>query len=153
MKPTLYLAGPMSGLTWRQALEWRKQATDVLHTQWRIINPVRHQVPTERLDEIIPCSTQHNNKHVALHLTATGIASQDEFYIDQSDWIFCNFLDAVKPTFGSVWELGYAWGRRKHILSVIEPGSMHDHPFIRRRSHVFTPSLEDAIQYFVTIAV
>lgn len=152
MKPTLYLAGPMSGLTWRQALEWRKQATDILHTHWRIINPVRHQVSVEQLDEIIPCGVQ-DDSHTALHLCATGLCAQDEFYIDQSDWLLCNYLDAVRPSFGTVWEQGYAWGRNKHILSVIEPGSLHDHPFVRRRSHVFTPNLDDAIQYFVTIAV
>lgn len=152
-KPSIYLAGPMSGLTWRQALSWRRECEAELSKDWRLINPVRAQVPEERMDDTIPSTTQLDTEKVDLWVTATGVTSQDEFYIDQSDWILANFLQATHVTIGSVWELGYGWGTRKKILSVIEPGSIHDHAFIRRRSHVFTPSLDEAIQFFKAIAL
>lgn len=152
-KPTIYLAGPMSGLTWRQALEWRRECEAELSSRWRLINPVRAQVPEENMDDVIPYSTQLNTEKVDIEVTATAITAQDEFYIDQSDWILANFLFAPKVSIGTVWELGYGWRARKKIYSIIEPGSEHDHPFVRRRSHVFTPDLPDAIRFFKAIAL
>lgn len=151
MKPTIYLGGPMSGLTWRDALEWRRTVEDKLHSQWRLISPVKQQVGQD-LDEIITVQSQDDNK-LLLHHTATGVTSQDEFYIDQSDWLLCYFLNAQRVSIGTIWEIGYAWGKGKKILSVVEKGSIHDHPFVRRRSHVFTPNLSEAIEFFKAIAV
>jgi nucleoside 2-deoxyribosyltransferase len=105
------------------------------------------------MDDIIPASTQLDTEVVDLWVTATGVTAQDEFFIDQSDWILAYFRDATRVSIGSVWELGYGWASGKKILSVIEPGSIHDHAFVRRRSHLFTPHLNEAIQFFKNIAL
>jgi len=153
MKPSVYLCGPMSGLTWQEALAWRKKCEAELYSRWRLINPVRSQIATSSIHDIIPVQLQSDNDYKDLKDTATGVTAQDEFFIDQSDWLLCNFLNADKVSIGSVWEMGYAWGTHKKILTVLEPGSIHDHPFIRRRSHVFTPSLNEAIEFFKAIAL
>ena len=151
-KATLYLAGPMSGITWRQMLEWRQKVEWELQDHWRVINPVRAQVSPDKLDDIHVASTQKDT-NIDLNLTATAICSQDEFFIDQSDWLLANFIDSPHVSIGTIWELGYAYGTGKKILSVVEPGSIHDHPFVRRRSHLFTDNLEDAVDFFAQIAV
>lgn len=151
MKPSIYLAGPMSGLSWRESLEWRWLVEDKLHSQWRIINPVRQQRGQD-LDVPIEVQQQGQNDLLLQH-TATGVTAQDEFYIDQSDWLLCYFLNAPKVSIGTVWEMGYAWGTGKKILTVLEKGSQHDHPFVRRRSHIFTPNLDEAIEFFQAIAI
>jgi nucleoside 2-deoxyribosyltransferase len=144
----------MNGLTWREALEWRSQVERELGHQWKLINPVRAQISDDKLDELIGSQVRNEDVRVDLHLTATGIVTQDEFFVDQSDWILANFLGATRTSIGSVWELGYGWGTGKKILSVLEPGDpFHDHPFVRRRSHIFTDNLEDAIDFFHHIAV
>jgi nucleoside 2-deoxyribosyltransferase len=142
----------MSGLTWRQALAWRREVEAELSNRWRLINPVRAQVAEDKLDQPIPLTNQRK-KHVDLWVTATGVTAQDEFFIDQSDWILAYFLDAKIVSIGTVWELGYGWGTGKKIISVLEPGSIHDHGFVRRRSHVFTPHLSEAIDFFKAIAL
>jgi nucleoside 2-deoxyribosyltransferase len=152
-KCSIYLAGPMSGLTWQEALGWRRTCEAELSRYWRLINPVRSQSEPSSETDIIPHSTQLDKDYKDLHHTATGITAQDEFFIDQSDWILANFLNAREVSIGSVWELGYGWRGGKKILSVIEPGSCHDHGFIRRRSHVFTPNLDEAIEFFKAIAL
>ena len=152
MKPTIYLGGPMSGMTWRQAMEWRWTAQTRLEHSWRLINPCRTQIPMDKLDEVIIASTQKDGD-LDLHLTATGITAQDEFFIDQSDWLLVNFLGAERVSIGTVWEMGYAWAKGKKIVTVVEPGSINDHPFTRRRSHVFTPDFEEALDFFLVVAV
>jgi nucleoside 2-deoxyribosyltransferase len=141
----------MTGLTWREALEWREDSR-ILLPQWDLINPCRTQVPKGALDELIVGSTQED-KDLELTCTATGIVAQDLFFVDQSDWLFCNFLHATQISFGSAYEMGYARRAGKKILSVINPGSMHDQAFARRGSDIFTPSFEEAIDFFQTIAV
>jgi nucleoside 2-deoxyribosyltransferase len=143
----------MTGLTWRQALSWRKEVEAELSSRWRLINPVRAQVPEEEMDNLIPTITQLEEKRLDLWMTATAITTQDEFYIDQSDWMLCHFLGADIVSIGTMWEMGYGWGTQKKIITVLEPGSIHDHAFVRRRSHVFTPSLEETIQFFKAIAI
>lgn len=153
-KPTIYLAGPMNGLTWREALEWRARVERELGSSWQLINPVRAQIDEDKLDEPIGSQVRNEGVYVDLHLTATGICAQDEFFIDQSDWILANFVGASRTSIGSVWELGYAWGKGKKIMSVLTPGDvLHDHPFVRRRSHVFTQNLDEAIDFFKHIAI
>jgi len=152
-KPSIYLAGPMSGLSWREALAWRREAEAELSKDWRLINPVRAQVPEDQQNEIIEATTQLDTKKVDIEVTATAVTAQDEFFIDQSDWILAYFLGAGKISIGTVWELGYGWGTGKKIFSVLEPGSIHDHAFVRRRSHVFSPHLSDAIQFFKAISL
>lgn len=152
-KPTIYLAGPMTGLTWRQALAWRKECEAELSSRWRLINPVRAQVDEDDMDDEIPNITQGDATLLDLWMTATAITTQDEFYIDQSDWMLCHFLGAQKASIGTIWEMGYGWHAGKKIVSVLDPGSVHDHPFVRRRSHVFTPSLSDTIAFFKAIAL
>jgi hypothetical protein len=49
--------------------------------------------------------------------------------------------------------MGYARATGKKILSVIEPGSIHDQAFARRGSDLFVDSFEEAIDFFQTIAV
>jgi len=150
-KPVIYLAGSMTGLTWKEALEWREQATWQLEDKWKLINPVRQQLGSDE-NAMIEASTQKDGNLILAH-TATGICAQDEFYIDQCDWLFCNLLGAPRVSIGTMWELGYAWGQDKKILTVVEPGSIHDHPFVRRRSHIFTPDFDEAVEFFATIAI
>lgn len=142
----------MAGLTWRQALEWREELEKSLEDHWNIINPVKMQQVGVNLDDLIVTSSQKDDKLLLAH-TATGICAQDEFFIDRSDWLLCNFLNATKISIGTVWEIGYAWAKGKKILTVLEPGSIHDHQFIRRRSHVFTSDFEEALEFLAAIAI
>jgi hypothetical protein len=150
-KPTIYLAGAMSGLTWREALGWRRECEAELSKDWCLINPVRAQVRDDQMDEIIKLPSKE--EYLPLHLTSSGICAQDEFFINKSDWLLCYYVNAKGPSFGTVWEQAKAWEAGKLILSVITPGSLHDHPFTRRRSHVFTPHLHEAIDFFKAIAL
>jgi len=150
-KGVIYLGGSMTGLTWRQATEWREDAK-VLLPNWDLINPCTTQVPEDALDEIIVASTQEDND-LDITCTATGIVAQDLYFIDRADWLFCNFLYATQISFGTAFEMGYAKRAGKKILSVIEPGSIHDQAFARRGSDIFTSNFEEAIDFFQAISV
>ena len=148
-RPSIYLAGPMSGLTWDEALAWREKVEVELGRDWRVISPVRPQVEMDRT-KIITLQTQKDDE-LNLWDTATALVATDTFFIDQSDWVLANLLNTKKPSFGTVWELGYAYATRKKIVVLMTPEDAHNHPFTRRGVDIFTPSLEDAIEFFKRI--
>lgn len=150
-KPIIYLAGPMSGCTWREATEWRDYTKQELKAYYDCISPC---VPMriQDLDEMIGLQTQEDMT-LPIYQTATGVTSQDEWFIDKADWVLANFTNATKVSIGTIWELGYAWGRHKKIISVFNSDNVHNHPFVRRRSHVFVPTLEESIEFFKAINI
>jgi len=152
-KPTIYLAGPMTGLTWEQATQWREKAALILTPSWRVVTPVKGQLQSAQSDVITASTMDDTQEHLPLAHTATGITAQDEFYVRQSDWVLANFTGSTRVSQGTVWELGFAWGLGKQIISVIPKGDVHDHPFIRRRSHVFVQELDEAIEYLRDMAI
>ena len=153
---SIYLAGPMNGLTWRQASEWRDRVEEVLvedkyeadEETWVIYNPLNGEIEgCEDLDEIIGAPKSTDTQRRKLSHTATGITAKDEFYLRKSDWVLANFTGENRVSIGTCWELGFAWALGKQIISVIPPSGIHDHAFVRRRSHIFVPELEEALEY------
>lgn len=148
-RPSIYLAGPMIGLTWEECLGWREHVEVELGRDWKIISPARPQKDVDR-SKMIKLQTRKDNK---LHLvdTATGVVASDTFFIKQSDWILANLTNAPKPSIGTMWELGYAYALQKNIIVVMDDNNVHNHPFTRRGVDLFCPTLDEAIEYFKRI--
>lgn len=151
-KPVLYLAGPMGELSWKEASEWRRHVHDELDDKWTVLSPITGQFNKDQANEIIPIPTQEDKQWRPIEHTASGFVSQDEWYIERCDWLLANFMDVKKVSVGTVCELALAYGLKKKIISVIQPGSPHDHGFIRRWSNIFTKDLEEAIAYLKKVA-
>ena len=152
-RPTIYLAGPMGGKTWREALDWRVYVDKELSPRgWHCLSPLKAQIDDQDLDSAIPTPIGRDSYEKPLPLVSSAFVAQDEFYVRKSDWVLANFLGAEKVSLGTVWELGFAYALGKQVISVFEPGSVHDHAFLRRRSHIFVPSLEDAVGFLKGIA-
>jgi nucleoside 2-deoxyribosyltransferase len=139
----------MSGSTWDEALEWRELMELELGRDWKLINPVRPPPDTDR-SKVIELQTQENN-NLDLCDTATALVTADTFFIDQCDWVVANLTNTKKPSFGTVWELGYAYHARKKIIVIMKPEDEHNHPFTRRGVDMFTPSLKEVIEFFKRI--
>ena len=152
MKPTIYLAGPISGLTWDQALTWREQTVIHLAKHFHILDPLKPQrgKMTNRMDIITGPSREATD--LPIHFTGSGLVTSDEFYVRKSDFLFVNFLySSDQISAGTLWEMGLAWGLNKFIVTVIQPENIHDNVFVRRRSHIFVPTYGEAIEYFINL--
>lgn len=149
-RPTIYLAGPMKGLTWEQAYGWRQYATGMLTSAgWKILCPVRPQICNVDRSSTIgspPREDPRSGKRPILK-TPSAFVTKDELFIRRSDMVLANFLGTQEVSAGTMWELGFAWGMGKQIVSVFESGNPHDTAFVRRRSHVFVDTLEEAVDY------
>lgn len=140
MKPKVYLAGPISGLTYGVAQSWRDYAQDRLSPDIAAFSPLRRKQYLsnrgiiEQSYEDAPLSTDR------------GINTRDHFDCKTSDLILCNLLDVERVSIGTVMEIAWAFAYRVPlVLAIAKSGSVHDHPMIRECTGFRTDELDHAI--------
>jgi len=132
---TVYLCGPMEGLTQEQSSVWRELATASFKEQGiKTLDPTRRKKFHDQ-----PPSKNLSNKILAMDF-------QD---IDKSDMILMNLRDrGPGKCWGSMCEMTYAFLQRKPIITLIEKG--YYHPFVESMSTEIHHSLKDAIDAVVS---
>ena len=128
-RPTVYLAGKMSGLSKEEMNGWREAATDkLLEAGYKILNPVETDFGTNVSDsEII-----HSN----------------DFQIRHSDIILAE-LDYEQISIGTICEIVEARRQGKPVIAWGTAYSIINHPHIRGRITRHCEDLENAVQYII----
>ncbi len=136
MKPRVYLAGKMEGLTWEHANWWREEMTNLLFPEFEVLSPMRGKA--RRTWKI------HGPHPHQLFYGADVILTRDLNDIDRSDVIFAHFGIQEGVSVGTFLELGYAMGKKPVIMRIDEKDSFRQHPFIKRfPKGVVVKDLED----------
>lgn len=144
---TVYLAGPITGLSYAASNEWRNDTfkAKVRVAGWEPLSPfdgafgqkaevVEHDEPLQAWFEGDPEAS----------------VVKDLLYIDKSNAILANLTDTSKASIGTCMEIGYAFGKsykydHKTII-VVGPDRVHDHPFIKVMATNLVPTLDDAVE-------
>ncbi len=150
----IYFAGPITGLTYEDAADWREawapRFEALGHT---IASPLRGK---ESLRGKGVLSGVFDEGKAAVH--------RDLWDIDRSDIVLTNLEGAEIPSVGTIAEIGYAYARGKFILTVMsdpeaaELASLginaprpshnpHDHIFVTEMSSVILPSMPEALDW------
>lgn len=147
-KKSVYLAGPITGLTYGEARNgWRKEFADLLKTQ----SPHIECYSPMRAKEFLKGQSDLQCKGAELEAVNNalckprGILARDSNDVLSRDAIVACFLGADRVSIGTVWELGLAYGARKPGIIIMEPeGNLHDHIFVTHSFGYVVPSLEEA---------
>jgi len=124
---SVYLAGPISGCSYKGCTEWRTEAIETL-AQWGILGRssmrakeyLQNEVDLKAADYEQPLST---NK---------AIVTLDRFDVMDSDMVLLYLKGATKVSIGTCIEIGWADAFRKPTVLVIEPeGNPHDHGMVK----------------------
>ncbi len=135
---TVYLAGPIKGLTLYGAVEWRDAFARQLPHVW-CLSPLRGKQRLEDVGVITGC-------YEANPLTsARGVTCRDFWDVRRCDLVVANLLDAQSVSIGTVLELGAAHALNKPIVLIMEPDNLHEHPMLQEIAGFVVSSLEDAI--------
>jgi len=142
MSKKVYLAGPISGLTYDQGQDWRDYATSLLAARGieafsplRAKGYLRSKGIIEQGYEDTPLSTDH------------GITTRDRWDVQTADAVLFNLRDAERVSIGTMIEYGWADAYRHPIITIIEPkGNVHDHPMLRDITGFRVPTLLDGIE-------
>jgi nucleoside 2-deoxyribosyltransferase len=131
----------MSGMTVQEAQSWRNYITSNLPKEFKILSPLRGQVPLKE-DRTIESSYCNS-----LFCSQRAITSRDRNDIMQSDVMILNLLGAKRVSIGSIFEAGWADMRRIPIILIMEKsGNVNDHPILREVASWIVPTLDKALK-------
>ena len=141
MRFKIYLAGPITGLSYDNCTNWRDYAKEILAPEVHGYSPMRCKDYLSHLESIdfsfedIPLST------------GKAILARDYYDVSTCDIILVNLLGATTVSIGTVLEIGYAHAHRKPIVLVMEKeGNVHEHPMITEAAGFRVDSLESGLQ-------
>ena len=142
----LYLAGPITGLTYGDSTDWRSYVTKELPPHICGVSPLRAK--PYLLQEI---SIKDAYDEFTLS-SQKGITTRDRMDVMRSDMLLVNLLGAKKVSIGSVIEIAWADMLRKPIILVTErTGNVHDHAMIREMCGFIVPTLDEAIHVAISV--
>jgi nucleoside 2-deoxyribosyltransferase len=145
---TAYLSGPIKGLSYGQATDWRQHAIEVLRQTGIVgISPMRYKEYLNRIKILDEENYIHLEEMVAKQLTSDiGITARDKFDTLNCGVFLANLLKAEKVSIGTMIEYGWAAAANKPIITIIEKeGNPHDHQIIRALSSFRIETLDDGL--------
>ena len=136
----IYLAGPISGLTFEGAQDWRTYFSNKINLEIQCFSPLRGKDylkmrgPLEGSYDDFPLSSDR------------GITTRDRNDCMGADLVVFNMLGATRVSIGTMVEFGWADAARVPSVLVMEKtGNVHDHPMVRELAGFRVTNLEDAI--------
>lgn len=152
----VYLAGPMSGLPFDKARQWRDEATEFLQRLrdprtkeplYHILNPLRgHMDYKGKVFE--PAGGFDDDSAAKVDIR------RDRYDVLRSHIILANLTDAVeisKVSVGTVFEIDWAWEHGKFVIVIMSRGNPHWHSFIRDAASIILPDLKQALSYMADV--
>lgn len=143
MKHYIYLAGPISGLTFGEATDWRTDASvEIARALPHVValSPLRNKTYFDRQH------TMEDSYEQLLFSNQRAITVRDRFDCLRSDAILMNLLGAKKVSIGSMIELGWANEIKKPIVVVMEDDNIHNHAMVREIASWIVPTLDQGLE-------
>lgn len=144
----VYLAGPITGCSFNECVDWREEFISQLPPQIHGMSPLRGKSYLEEEKEIANDSSQMKLvKEVQTVLSSErGLTTRDYNDVRTSNLVVANFLGTTKVSIGTVMEVAWARAFQIPTILVIEPtGNVHEHAMIRDSVGFRVASLEEAV--------
>ena len=146
IRPKVYLSGPMRGLRYNEADDWRKYVQRLLYPEIVCLSPMRNKEHLKTMPAIYDSGQEITS-------TQSAIVARDRHDTINSDLMIVNLLDSPdRPSIGTSVEVGWADMARTPIVLVIEDdGNPVDHPFFRQLAGWHVTSLDEAAYVAKTV--
>lgn len=132
----IYLAGPISGCSYRECTNWRKYFQTLVSIQ--CLDPLRGKAFLREENDM-------SGEWPSPLTMAKGILSRDYFDAHRCDVLVVNFLDCKKVSIGTCFEIAWCYTKRTPIVLVMEDkGNVHEHLFVTEACGFRVNNLEDA---------
>lgn len=148
MKPSVYLAGPIGGLTFDKATDWRNDAATYLKRAGiTAFDPMRWK-------SFMAGGVMASNANAYDHplCTSKGIQSRDYNDVRRCDALLINLLPCTKVSIGTVMEIAWAFMLQKPVVVVAESDDIHViHPMMTESIPFRVDTLEEGLDLVRTI--
>lgn len=138
MRPKVYLAGPITGLSWADATEWRNCVASCIPSI-EFLSPLRSKEYLAGEDSL------KDHYLVSPLSTPRGITTRDRWDAMRCDALFANLLGSKKVSIGTVMEIAWADAVRVPIVLVMEKEDPHWHSMILECAGFVAPDLGSGI--------
>lgn len=148
MSGHVYLAGPITGLTYDEGQDWRLYAQRFFATRGiDARSPLRGKAYLRDQGKLEAADYGHIHPLSGDH----GIVTRDRNDTITASLVFANLLGAERVSSGTCIELGWADTARVPSIVVMEEGGLHDTHMVRGVSGFVMRSLEPALDLALTI--
>lgn len=146
----VYLAGPITGLTFGAAIAWRVEAATVLEKNGHeVLSPMRGKdFILKRIGEAEVLGQTYEDAPLA---SQRGIVARDHFDVSRADVVLFNLCGAERVSIGTMIEYGWASAFRKVIITAMGRANVHNHAFVRELSPYLVPTLPEALEVILAI--
>lgn len=142
--PSIYAAGPITGLVHAEATDWRKYIRERLNPDIQVFSPMRGKDYLSAIGKI--SGTGEEYRHFGPLSLPRGVTTRDRFDCTRSDLLFVNLLGADRVSIGTCFEVAWADLYRIPIILVMEgSGNPHEHMMLQEMVGFRTESLDEAI--------
>lgn len=139
--PSVYLGGPITGLTYDDGNEWRSFASEWLWQEGiRPYSPLRAK---EYLRHVGILDKQYHELNVLSG--PKGITTRDRFDVMRCDLLLVSFIGAERVSIGTVMEIAWADMLRKPIVVAMEEVNPHRHEMLTTAAGFVVETLEEAL--------
>lgn len=136
---TVYLCGPIAGLSYEGATDWREYAAEKLKPA-KALSPMRNKEFLKDVGELASCGYDKS-----VLSTNRGIMTRDRWDATRCDVLLVNLLDAKRVSIGSIMEIAWADLVRTPIVCAMEPGNPHEHGMVSEAIGYRVGTLDEAI--------
>ena len=141
----VYLAGPISGCSYKGCVDWRKAAIEEL-AMYGIhgVSPMRGKEYLSHLSNISPDGTDY--AHLGVLSLPRGVITRDRFDTMRSSVVLMNLLGAERVSIGTMMELAWADAARIPVVCAMEAtGNVHEHMMVNEAIGYKVPTLDEAL--------
>lgn len=156
----VYLAGPITGLSYDGAVDWREtfqREAEALERGIECKSPMRLK---EHLSDVTEFSGVGYDTSADTIMDSRAVVGRDIWDVRTADVVLMNLAGAERISIGTMCELGFAAALNKLIITVMppeerserKPGNIptdspnpHDHLFVYELSSIIVPDLATAL--------
>jgi len=143
-RPRIYLAGPITGLNYEGATDWRESVSEQLLPGIIGVSPMRGKEYLKAIGTIGGTSEEaYTRLSVISH--PKGVICRDRWDISSCDAVLMNLLGAERVSIGTMIEAGWADAHRKPVIVVREPSNVHAHMMLDEIAGYTVQTLEEAV--------
>jgi len=155
MSRKIYLAGPVTGISYQEAYAWRhlvsvkieiyNQRKSTIH-HLETINPIFGQESLVGENNI---KAFYDNDPLA---TQQALLQRSYFNVSRADVVLANVVNAKRLSVGTIMEIGWAYALRKPVILVMEDDlNPHNSPLITQSAFAIVSYLDDAVTVAISL--
>lgn len=144
---SVYLAGPITGLTYDGGNEWREEVRlDLAKAGITAFSPLRAKNFLREIGVLDSAGTPES-KYIGLNPLSDpkGITTRDRFDCTRCDLVLMNLLGAERISVGTMIEAGWADAARRPIVVAMEEDNVHRHAMLNEVAGFIVPTLAEAV--------